>query len=494
MALDYFWDGQIRKYKQQFGRVFSTLQYTSNYDANGNPVLSKIPCIPATADLQAMNILANNTENNIPSLPMLAYYITNINPAPERRLNPTFVREMGVTYRDIDQSTGEYKNTIGNQYLVENYMPVPYNATFRLDLWFTNDTNREEIAEQIMTYFNPMIDIQTNRNMLDWTSLTTIEFVSQNWNPFVYGTTSTTTTRTMSWTFNVPIWINPPSKVKKSNKINEIIMSIGTGDIDEIETDSLDPFVKYFDDETLYKRSAVTPGNFSIMVRRNYQKYYSYKIKLLVDENNSTDENGIKWDWNVLLQKYGKIQDNISKLLLMTDLDNLDHDSNYNPSATDNTGHQNIIAGTISVNTSDATILEYTIDPDTVPQYYVTPYNIDRCIDPSKETPFDGISESCNIKKGMTYLLLNTVPQGSMLWGDIYKNGIKIDSLDGAVQNDILEYDGAVWNKIFDSVENKSKLNYAISNCNGDYFTFENGWWHLTIDGRYNPGYWRIII
>lgn len=494
MALDYFWDGQIRKYKLQFGRVFSTLQYTSGFDANGNQILSRVPCIPATADLQAMNIIANNTENNIPQLPMLAYYITNIVPAPERRLNPTFVRQLGVTYRDIDSTTGEYKSTVGNQYLVENYMPVPYNATFRLDLWFTNDNNREEIAEQIMTYFNPMIDLQVNRNMLDWSSLTVIEFVEQNWNPFVYGTTSATTTRTMSWTFNVPIWINPPSKVKKSNKIHEIINSIGTGDIDGINT--LDPFSDIFSKEssTLFSRTVVTPGNFSIAVRRNYQDTNSYKVKLLIDSNNPDDDSGTPWDWNVLLQKYGKINSGTSNLLLMTDIDNLDHDTTFNDGATDNDDYQQIISGTISVNSSDATILDYTVDGNTVPQAYHTPISINACIDPSKQLPFEGMAENCSNKSGMTYLILNTIPQGSEIWGEIYENNSIIDNITAAVQNDILRYDGTKWNKIFNSITNKDSVYYGLSSCNGDYFTFEDGWWHLTIDGEYRPGYWRIRL
>lgn len=493
MAINYFYDGQLRRYKEQFGRVFSTIQYTSGYDAKGKPILSKVPCVPASADLQAMNIMMNNSENTIPSLPMFAYYITNVSPAPERRQAPHFVRELGVTYRQIDKMTGKYNSQIGNEYLVENYMPVPYNVTFRLDLWFTSDLNREEIAEQIMTYFNPMIDIQTNRNILDWSSLTVIEMLDMNWNPLVYGTTTAPTTRTMSWNFNVPVWINPPSKVKKSNKINEIIISIGEGDPDFMVENESDPFTKLFDDSTLLNRSVVTPGNFNIMVKRNYNEAYSYYVKLMVDQNNTTDENNVPWDWNVLLQKYGNIEANVSNLLLMTDIDNLDHNTDYNNSSYDDSNHMKIIAGTISVNKNDATILNYTIDPSTTPQNYNKTYYIDRCIDPFKTEPFDGMGENCN-KDGITYLILNTIPQGSLLWGTIYENGSPITTIDGAVQNDILQFDGTKWNKIFNSVDNKSSLSYAQSNCNGDFFTFQNGWWHLTIDGEYHPGYWRIRL
>lgn len=493
MAINYFYDGQLKRYREQFGRIFSTIQCQAGVASDGSILYKTVPAIPASADLQAMNIIMNNSENTIQTVPMFAYYITEMNLAPERRQNPTYVRQLGVTYRDVDPLTGKMTGKVGNQYLVENYMPVPYDVTFRLDLWYTNDTNKEEIAEQIQTLFNPMIDIQTNRNMLDWSSLTVVELTGIAWNPPMYGAGGTLpTTRVVSWTFRVPIWLNPPSKVKRSNKINEIIISIGEGDEMPSNMSAEDPFSSYFNDSTSLARTVVTPGNFKIFIRRNYSDKDYYTAQLVIEKGNETDENGVPWTWPVLLQKYGKINDGDSSLLLMTNLDNLDHDTEYNPSSKDNDDSLRIIAGKIALDSTDPSILYYNIDPTTLPQAYNETISINSCIDPSKEKPLEG-REKCN-NMGITYMTLNTIPQGSMLWGTIYQNGYPIQNITAAVQGDILQYDGEKWIKIFDSVASKDSIAYAMNVCNGDYFTFENGQWRMTVDGEYNPGYWRLRL
>ena len=488
MAIDYFYDGQLNRYRLQFGRIFSTIQAYSGIDKNGNAVQSVIPAIPASTDLQVMNILANNSENVISTLPMFAYYITEFHPSPERRQNPHYVRDINVTYREYDKLTGEYKSTVGNQYHVQNYMPVPYDVTFRLDLWYSNDQTRDEVVEQICTLFNPMIDIQTNRNLLDWSSLSVVILKDVDWNPVTYGSTMDMTKKIITFWFTVPIWLNPPSKVKKSNIIQEIITNVNAGTSQSINDGDISG--------TSLTTSVVTPGNFSIKISRDYSKILSYQIELLVDPNNKQDELGVDWSWKVLTQRYGTITEGSSKILLLTNLDDLSHDIDYNLSADDNNSKEKIIAGTISYDDTSPLILNYDVDTSTIPQYYNDTFYIDGFIDPTKELPFEnigGITSSCN-RSGFTYLILNTIPQGSKIWGDVYENGVKIGNIDAAVQNDILEYDGTRWNKIFNSITNKDGTFYGQNSCNGDPLTFSDGSWRLTIDGVYNPGYWRINL
>lgn len=484
MALDYFYDGQIRRYKEQFGRIFSTFQCYSGNTADGTAIYKTVPCIPAPTDMQVMNIISNNSENVITVLPMFAYYITDMKPAPTRRQNPHYVRQLNVAYRKIDPVTKEYTSEMGNEYLVESYMPVPYDVTFRLDLWYSNDLNKEELAEQIQGLFNPMIDIQTNRNELDWSSLTVVELVDILWNPISYGSNMDITKRIMSFVFRVPIWINPPSKVKKSNKINEIIISVNQGSKSNIEDGDATG--------SLLSRTVVTPGNFDIIIKRVYDKFYHYKVKLNVDKNNPTDETGAAWTWPTLIQRYGQFNDD-SELLLLTNIWDLSHNTEYNDSSTDDNSKTQIIAGTIAIDEDDETLMDFYVNPDTLPQYFNNTIYIDAVIDPSKSVPFGNTSGSC-AKKGMTYLILNTIPQGSKLWGTVYENNSPISSIDAAVQYDILQFDGTRWNKIFNSVTNKNSIAFASSTCNGDPLTFKNGVWSLTVDGEYDRGYWRLRL
>lgn len=477
MALNYFYDGQYRKYIEQFGRIFCNFQYYSGQASDGTPIYKTVPLMWASPSRQAMSVLLNNSENTINSVPMFAYYITDMRPSPERRQNPTFVRQLGVTYQDVD-SNGYYNGKIGNQYMVESYMPVPYDATFKLDLWFSNELQRQQIAEQIQMLFNPTIDIQTNRNLLDWSSLTTVTLEDISWNPPMWGTTNTTDSNMlMSWTFSVPIWLNPPSKVKKANFINEIII-----DINQVTGDGLSE-----DGGNILARTVVTPGNFKIDVTRDYSDANHYIASLVIDPGNKTDDNGVAWDWDVLTQKYGKVMEGSSTMLLMTDIVNYDDMLENGQTEAEN----RIIGGTIEIDEDDPTKLHYIIDPSTLPQSIYQTYSINSYIDPSKEHPLEGRGACKNA--GFTYLILNTIPQNSELWGVVYENGSPVPGLTAAIQGDILQFDGTKWIKIFNSLSPAKNI-FAKNVCNNDWLTFDNGEWRMTIEGQYNPGYWKLRL
>jgi len=144
-----------------------------------------------------------------------------------RRQDPTFVDRIQVNERNYDAETQQYGNDIGNRYTVQRYMPVPYDITVQVDIWTNNLDQKEQLAEQILVLYNPSIDIQTSVNPLDWSVLSLLEMQdSITWTSRSIPQGTDNPIDVMSMTFKVPVWINPPAKVKRQAIINEIITNI----------------------------------------------------------------------------------------------------------------------------------------------------------------------------------------------------------------------------------------------------------------------------
>src|ERR1700691_2000811 len=223
--LDYWYDAQIRRYCLQFLRIFSGFKYETGITASGDHILRTVPATLASRDKQTANIINNNTENTAHTIPQFSVFIKSIEQIDERRQDPNFIRMENITERGIDPVTNLYTNKRGLQYTVESYMPVPYDLVLTVDLWTSNENQKHQLMEQILTLFNPSIDLQTSTNSVDWTALTIVKLTG----PIEWTSTNfpvTTDVEITSINFTLPIWINPPSKVKRSNIITEIITNI----------------------------------------------------------------------------------------------------------------------------------------------------------------------------------------------------------------------------------------------------------------------------
>ena len=105
-------------------------------------------------------------------------------------------------------------------------MPVPYNLNMAVDLWCSNTDQKLQILEQILVLFNPAVELQANDNPLDWTNITNVELIDINYSSRTVpqGTTSELDVATL--TFSLPVWLNPPAKVKKQSIIQYIFSKL----------------------------------------------------------------------------------------------------------------------------------------------------------------------------------------------------------------------------------------------------------------------------
>lgn len=244
--MEYFYSGQIRNYRLQIIRAFSNF-----YIKYGTGELVRVPCRYGDASRIAENVVRGGSENKVLSCPFITVYLSGITMSSTRRQDPTFVDRVQVNERLYNEETQQYGNDIGNRYTVQRYMPVPYDITVQVDIWTNNLDQKEQLAEQILVLYNPSIDIQTSVNPLDWSVLSLLEMQDNIiWTSRTIPQGTDNPIDVMTMTFKVPVWINPPAKVKRQAIIHEIITNIvdatGSQDIQNVNWESVDFLTRIF--------------------------------------------------------------------------------------------------------------------------------------------------------------------------------------------------------------------------------------------------------
>lgn len=462
MALDYFYDASMRRILIQIARIFIGFKYAYT-GTDGNTLYQTVPCVYAATNSQVQSIINNNSENTLSTIPIFALYLSDIKQSHRRRQDPTYVNRANVTEREI--VNGEYTDKPGNKYTVEMLMPVMYDLTVKVDLITSNESQKWQILEQILVLFNPEVELQTSTNAVDWTALTTITLTDINITPAANNSTINDMT---TLTFNIPIYISPPAKVKRSDIIREIIMNVSSTDVID-KTDDMD--IPGDNIGQTIHNLIVTPEMAYLNVERVYTNKNVYSINLCSDSDNTP----LDISWDKFFSQYGNYKDGSSLIYLLQDITSVDNNKNF-------------YIGRLS-NSNEENKLILTIDPNTLPHSYYPDNVFSGIIDPKITTPID----ITDIQVGDAYLLLDDIPQNSKAWGTIY-NGKVANKDYGAIKDDIIEWDGSKWNIKFSSTDNKGTTTYYTNKNNGDYITYDKQVWRMSIDATYAPGYWRIDL
>ena len=468
MSLSYFYDEQFRRYIEQIQRVFSNFKIRVGTDAYGNERFKTIPCVYGDGERMVQHIKRNNSENTMTPVPFIAVYETSVEVAPERRQNPNHVDSRHATERAFDRDTNTYTKNAGSRYTVQRFMPVPYNMRINVDVWYSKNDHKFQIAEQIMTLFNPDINIQTSTNAFDWTALTTLTMESVDWQSRVPSGVEDGI-RMITFTFLVPIYINPPAKLKKQQLIHQIITDLHTSTItdggairnaiENIGGSTVDTLEAIFDNNNKVSRVIVTPENHTISVDGNV-------ITLLGRDYNETDSNGNVYNWQDLINQYdAPLVDNISLLRLRPTSDIEEADYDY--------------IGRLRTH-EEPNKLYWAADLETIPADTLTAINA--MINPERSLPNDELPSPEN---GQRYIIaegkIRSTAQGT-IWNNI-----------SADVGDIIEYDGASWSVVFDASA-ETGVEYTTNNFSGKKIKFENGEWTILPDGIWEAGFWRLVL
>jgi len=459
----FFYDAQIRRFLLQFTRAFSNFQVEYGRDDSGTKGLLRVPIRYGDASRQAQTVLQNNSANSLPSTPLMTFYITALEYARDRVQEPYFVDKTPVRQRYYDQDTETYETTQGNAFTIERLMPVPYNLTIQLDIWTSNTNQKLQLLEQILTLFNPSLEIQSTDNYLDWTSLSVMEMESSTWTSRTIPVGTEDPIDIASLRFVLPIWISPPAKVKKLGVIQKIVASIYDSSGDYVDA-------IYDNDLLLGTRQKFTPYNYQVLLIGNQlqvlQPSAVVEGRYGISPPESPPSNLM---WHAVVNEFGALRDGISQVRL------------------DNPYDGTIIVGTVAYHPSDDRFLLFTVDEDTIPQNTMPPVNA--IIDPQRSGPGVGLPAAT---AGQRYLLINDTGATDFDSGAAAWTGTD-GSILAAQANDIVQYDGTRWNISFEST-NLSDVQYVTNLTTSIQYRWAGGEWLKSYEGLYPSGEWSLVL
>lgn len=491
--MQFFYDGQIRRYLTQTIRVFSN--FVVKYS---DGTLVRVPVLYGDADRQAASILRQNSENTVNACPRIAVYISGLELDSSRLADATYVGKMHFREREIID--GQYTQGQGRNYTVERLMPTPFKLTMKVDIWSANTEQKLQLLEQITVFFNPSLELQTTDNYIDWTSLSVLTLTGLNWSSRQVPVGNDSPIDIATLTLEAPIWISPPAKVKHLGVITSVITSL----YNQASTDNdryIDGLGIPLTDGTanissLLSRDRVTITDYHISV-------YGNTITLLGATENSLPREvtleipirqGSGTTWTEVFEQYpGQYKAGSSAIFLTQ------------PNGSD-------VVGTFAINPLDETTLTVTWDTDTLntntgidsqgrletdPGYdpansYRTssPGTFDAIIDPQKVYPGHGMQD---VVAGDRFLIVEDIGDiGNIDGPDAWKSTSGSDFV--AKANDIIEWNGNQWNVIFAAAQESDTLIYQTNIYTGVQYVWNGVHWAKSFEGDYPKGLWRIEL
>ena len=542
--MQYFYDGQLRKYLVQVVRLLSN--FVVRY---GDGTLVRVPVTYGDADRQVANILNQNSENAVASAPRIGVYITDLELDTSRLADSSFVGKMHIRERSVytdEFGVETYGSTQGDNYTVERLMPTPYKMTLKVDIWSTSTEQKLQILEQILVLFNPSLEIQTTDNYIDWTSLSVVDLTTVAFSSRQVPVGTATEIDIASLTLMTPVYISPPAKVKRlgvtTSIIANILGSVGDGNSGYIEGLGVDTTVVSAYPQDLFPNGSLVfrPGNFDIEVVGN-------TVRLINDRGDYSS-------WQELFETMpNRYRAGLSRIYLRQ------------PNGT-------FVVGTVALNTLDETLVLANWDTDTYPYNSVIEGPVrtgdlakffNAIIDPQKTGPDSGLPSTATMAAGTRYLILedigggvkdtfeadrvtkriNTnvlartvndhrvfvdgvevgsgsaripddaltgnyyiildeaVPVGSVIsyellvnedGPDAWKNTDSSDFIASA--NDIIEWDGAKWHVIFTAAKSADVFKYQTNEYSGTQYQWNGVSWAKSFEGEYRNGDWKLEL
>lgn len=492
--MDYFYDGQIRRYVTQFMRVFIGFKWKA-----GDGTETTVPVMYGDMTRQVASIIQDNaTGNKMPTVPRMACYITGLEMDTTRLSDATFVSKVHVRERRYTDAGGsrEYQNAQGGNYTVERLMPTPFKLSMKCDIWSSNTDQKLQLLEQILVLFNPSLELQTTDNYIDWTSLSALYLTSTNFSSRTIPVGAETEIDVCSLEFELPIWLTPPAKVKKLGIVQSVISNVfmESGDIVNLEELVYNRRTGAFGTTTNRYRVLLFKSNTGNLTDNQYDltlvNPMHAVLALGLDEKEFS--NGEPIDWNKILEVQGGYIPGSEIWFKKAD------------------GSE--ILGTYVINPLDPSILTITLDPDTYPGNTdidsmmiggETRGTVDAIIDPYKYDPIETFGGYANIPI-VRFLMLDDVnPNNANQDGpDAWKNSDLSDPVIKA--NSIIEWDGSSWTTVWDpddhGLEDAATAGedftptYIQNVRTGIKYKWDGTQWLKAFEGEYGPGDWNFKV
>jgi hypothetical protein len=286
----------------------------------------------------------------------------------------------------------------------------------------------------------------------------------------------------------MPIFLSPPTKVKKLGIVQAVISNVFTeqGDILNLE-------------ELVFNKSAGSFGTstnrFRVLLFKSETgnaNDFIYDLTLVdpsavvmaLGLDQKAFKRGEPIDWNTILELQGPIGP-LNQIWFTQ------------PSGFEMTGQ-------FAINPTDPTILSvsFAADPDVIPANTLIASTIngvaargsvDAIIDPYKFNPLITFGSHAQIPLGIRYLMLDDVnPNGVNEDGpDAWKSSTGQDLIIKA--SSIVEWDGEDWITILDP-DTANVPTYVQNLRTGVKYRWDGTQWLKAFEGEYGPGYWGFVV
>ena len=447
-----------------------------------------VPVLYGDMTKQVASIIQENSENKVPSVPRIACYVTSVEMDTTRLSDSSFVSKVNIRerrYTEDDQGVRDYQTVQGGNYTVERLMPTPFKLSMKADIWTSSTDQKLQLFEQIITLFNPSLELQTTDNYIDWTSLSVLNIKNINFSSRTIPVGAGDDIDILTIEFDMPIWISPPAKVKKLGIVKSIIANVFTESGDVINLQQL-----IYNQENPDMRT--TSRNYRVLLfKSNNGQPYDYDVTILPPERLTTP-----LDWNSILDVEGGYV-NGSQMYFVQ------------PSGYD-------LIGTFIVNPLDPSKIIVTFDQDTIPANSLIPSSItglpakgtvDAIIDPYTYNPKRTYNNE--VPTGIRFLMLDDVnpsinankwtrdigPEDSSRdrydGPDAWKNADGSDPIIKA--NSIIEWTGTEWVTLVDP--DAANIPTYIQNLRtGIKYRWDGTQWLKAFEGEYAPSYWGFKL
>jgi hypothetical protein len=261
-------------------------------------------------------------------------------------------------------------------------------------------------------------------------------------------------------TFELPIWISPPAKLKKLGVVQRIISSFS-------DPSGLGGRANYSDGIDDPER-VLTRRTWNVL---RYGINWSGNTLQLINFNTPA---GVPDKWPAFTSLYGALKNGSSEIRL--ELAN---------------GHE--VVGTIAFHPADDTRLLFDPYVDTLPANSLKP--VDAIIDPFKvnvdQLLINKLSGDYKVTAGTRFLILNPINEiGNTDWAEAWSpNGQHFT----ANANDIIEFNGTQWFVSFDSQQTIDDQYVTNLTTNVQYRWTGEGWLR-SVEGEYREGTWTLIL
>jgi hypothetical protein len=252
--------------------------------------------------------------------------------------------------------------------------------------------------------------------------------------------------------FEIPIWLTLPAKVKKMGVVAQIIANIHDSSGD------LNPDIIYNQPSS---QQRFTPMNYDIVYMGNTLTLY---------KSLTANGTGTTLPWTDIVSLYGTLINGVSQVRLSFDFPDGPHE----------------IAGTVAYNPTDSTQLLFTPFDETLPANTLTAVNA--IINPQTVLVDSNL---LNPTVGTRYLILNPIgdanSESAVAWTG--ESGTELI----ANANDIIQWVGTHWTVSFDS-QNNPGVQYVTNANTMVQYRWNGEAWVKSVEGEYSAGRWSLVL